>query len=104
MKIAIFGLGYVGAVTGACLAKKGHFVIGMDINKKKVEAINKGRSPIIEKGLDRVISSSVKDKRLKAVMSAREAVLGTDIGMVCVGTPSMESGDINIDYLKAAVK
>ena len=104
MKIAVFGLGYVGAVTGACLAKKGHLVIGVDINKRKVGAINKGYSPIIEKGLDRIISSTVKNKHFIAVTSAREAVLKTDIGMVCVGTPSVESGAINIDHLKTVVR
>jgi len=104
MKIAVFGLGYVGAVTGACLAKKGHIVIGVDINKRKVDAINKGHSPIIEKELDEIVSSVVKKRHFIAVTSAIEAVLKTDIGMVCVGTPSMESGAINIDNLKTVVR
>jgi len=104
MKIAVFGLGYVGAVTGACLAKKGHFVIGVDIDKRKVSAINKGHSPIIEKGLDSIISRTVENKHFIAVTSAREAVLKTDIGMVCVGTPSMESGAIDIEHLKTVVR
>ena len=104
MKIAIFGLGYVGAVTGACLAKKGHLVIGVDINKAKVGAINKGNSPIIEKGLNEIVSSAVKNKLFSASTSAREAILKTDIGMVCVGTPSAESGAIDIGNLKTVVK
>lgn len=104
MKIAIFGLGYVGAVTGACLAKEGHLVIGVDINKRKVDAINKGRSPIIEKGLNEIVSSAVKNKLFSASISAKEAVLKTDIGMVCVGTPSAESGAIDIEHLKKVVR
>lgn len=104
MKIAIFGLGYVGAVTGACLAKKGHLITGVDINKDKVDAINKGRSPVIEKGLNRLISSAVKNKTFSAAASAKEAVLKTDIGVVCVGTPSMASGAIDTGQLKAVIK
>ena len=104
MRIAIFGLGYVGAVTGACLAKKGHNVIGVDINKQKVDAVNKGHSPIIEKGLGELIRKCVKNKRFSATTSTKEAVLKTDIGMVCVGTPSMESGAINIEHLRTAVR
>ncbi|PIW68714.1 MAG: GDP-mannose dehydrogenase [Candidatus Omnitrophica bacterium CG12_big_fil_rev_8_21_14_0_65_42_8] len=104
MKIAVFGLGYVGAVTAACFAKEGHLVIGVDINKHKVDAINKGHSPIIEKGLGELICKCVKNKRFSAATSATEAVLKTDIGMVCVGTPSMESGAINIEHLKIAVR
>nr|MBU1328627.1 nucleotide sugar dehydrogenase [Candidatus Omnitrophota bacterium] len=103
MKIAIVGLGYVGTVTGACLAETGHYVIGVDINKDKVNTINRGKSPIIEKGLDRVVLSTVKNKHFLAVNSIREAVLKTDVAMICIGTPSMKSGCINLEYLKRAV-
>lgn len=101
MKIAIFGLGYVGTVTGACLAKEGHAVIGVDVNRDKVGAINKGNSPIIEKGLDSIIGSTVKSKGLSAVASGTKAVLQTDMAMICVGTPASESGAINTEHLES---
>jgi len=103
MKIAVFGLGYVGAVTAACLAEKGNSVIGVDINQKKVDILNKGHSPVIEPGLARIIKRAVKDKRLMATVSSEDAVLKTDICMVCVGTPSDESGAIELGHLKKAV-
>ena len=103
MKIAIFGLGYVGTVTGACLAKERHFVIGIDINKNKVDMINKGKSPIIEKGLDGVVSSTVKNKHFLCTSSTREAVLKTDMAMICIGTPAMESGAIDIRHLESVM-
>ena len=103
MKIAIVGLGYVGTVTGACLAERGHYVIGVDINKDKVSMINRGKSPIVEKGLDKIVLSTVKNKHFLAVNSIVEAVSKTDMAMICIGTPSMKSGCINLEYLKRAV-
>ena len=103
IKIAIFGLGYVGTVTGACLAKKGHFVMGVDINKDKVDAINKGKSPIIEKGLDRILLSVAKNRRFLCTTSVRDAILNTDMAMICVGTPAAESGAINTEHLESVV-
>ncbi|MBU0759165.1 MAG: nucleotide sugar dehydrogenase [Candidatus Omnitrophica bacterium] len=103
-RIAVFGLGYVGTVTGSCLAKKGHIVVGVDINSDKVRAINKGRSPIIEKDLDGVISSAVKRGRFSAVSSAEKALSETDIAIICVGTPAAETGSINLESLKSVAK
>jgi len=100
MKISIFGLGYVGCVSAACLACEGHQVIGVDINPIKVEEINSGKSPIIEKGLDELIAKAVANKNLYATLNSREAVLNADISFLCVGTPSEHTGSINLEFLE----
>ena len=98
--LSIFGLGYVGLVTGACLANKGYRVTGVDTNPGKVSLINKGRSPVIEKGIEKIISRTVREKSFSAAASAREAVLNSRVSMICVGTPSMGDGGINLQHLK----
>ena len=100
MKISVFGLGYVGSVTAACLAKIGHFVIGVDIKREKVEAINDVESPVFEKGLDELINEVVVDGNLRATISADEAVKNSEISLICVGTPSNLDGSINLEHLK----
>ncbi|HXV42077.1 MAG TPA: GDP-mannose dehydrogenase, partial [Anaerolineae bacterium] len=82
MKIAIFGLGYVGTVSAACLADIGHHVVGVDINLTKVEMINKGESPIVETGLAELISRTVAGGRLKATTQAAEALAGADLSLI----------------------
>ncbi|MEK6733189.1 MAG: nucleotide sugar dehydrogenase [Candidatus Omnitrophota bacterium] len=104
MRIAIFGLGYVGTVTGACFAMQGHKVVGVDINSEKVKAINQGKSPIIERELDDVIASGVKAGNFSGASSTKEAIAKTDMAMICVGTPSMESGAINVGHLKSVAE
>ena len=88
MRIAVFGLGYVGAVTAACLAKDGHQVIGVDVAGDKVESINNGRSPIVERDVERIIDEAVSAGRLKATTNTDEAIAASEIAIVCVGTPS----------------
>lgn len=100
MNISIFGLGYVGSVTAACLAKNGHFVIGVDLKREKVEAINAGKSSVFEKGLDELINGVVANGKLKATVSAKEAIVNSDISLICVGTPSKIDGSINLEHLK----
>ena len=100
MKISIFGLGYVGSVTAACLAKEGHEVVGVDVNPQKVETIGRGSSPIVEKGLGELINEAVRNKRLRATTDAAEAVLNTDISLVCVGTPSKENGSLDLSFVR----
>lgn len=92
MKISIFGLGYVGTVTGACLAKQGLEVIGVDNNKAKVEQVNCGKSPIFEPGLDKLLTDVVKEKKFKATCDTEYAVLNSDISLVAVGTYSSADG------------
>lgn len=101
MKISIFGLGYVGAVSAACLANDGNVVIGVDTNDVKVGLINAGRSPIIEKDTDVLIESAVQHRRLSATSNAEEAVLASDISLVCVGTPSQLNGSLDLTYVRA---
>jgi len=101
MKISVFGLGYVGAVTSGCLSSFGHTVIGVDYSETKVALINAGSSPVIEKNLDQVIAAAVAEGRLKATHDAREAVLGSDLSLICVGTPSKKNGDLDTSAVKS---
>ena len=100
MNISIFGLGYVGAVSAGCLANDGHNVIGVDPTKAKVALINQGKSPIIEKDIGEMIEKSVSEGKLKATMDCREAVLETDISIVCVGTPSQLNGSLDLKFVR----
>lgn len=100
MRISIFGLGYVGAVAGACIADSGHEVIAVDTDPVKVKCIQEGRSPIIEPGLSELISANAAGGLLKATMSCEEAVMGSDMSLICVGTPSNEDGSLMLDYIK----
>src|SRR5258708_16324544 len=99
MKISIMGLGYVGAVSAGCLAKEGHEVIGVDPQKAKVDLINAGRTPIIEKDIGEIIAAEVAAGRLRATSDVAEAVRHTDVSLICVGTPSLGHGHIHLNYL-----
>jgi GDP-mannose 6-dehydrogenase len=99
-KISIFGLGYVGTVMAACLARAGHRVSGVDTNTTKVEIINQGRSPIIEKDLDSLIAEGVRKGNLRAVSDARAAILDSDISFLCVGTPSNLNGSLDLRFIE----
>lgn len=101
MKISVFGLGYVGAVSAACLARDGHQVVGVDPNETKLALINSGRSPIVEKGLDELIAAAVSAGRLRAVPDAATAIRDSDLTLVCVGTPSEANGSLNLRFVKA---
>ena len=100
MNISVFGLGYVGSVTAACIAKNGHFVTGVDIKREKVDAINEGKSPVFEKGLDDLIGEVVANGMLKATVSVKEAIENTESSLICVGTPSNLDGSINLEHIK----
>ena len=104
MKISVFGLGYVGVVCCACFSRDGHEVIGVDIEKAKVDLVNEGKSTIIEKGLEEQIKKSVTDGLLNATTDYKPAVQKTDISFVCVGTPSLPNGAINLGYIYEVVK
>lgn len=96
MKISIFGLGYVGCVGMGCLAELGNKVIGVDINEKKVDLINSGKSAIVEQGLDDFIKNGVNQGKIEATTDAKYAVLNSDISFVCVGTPSNDKGHLDM--------
>src|SRR5437879_13771384 len=94
--ISVFGLGYVGSVTAACFAHLGNHVLGVDVNRDKVEMLNSGRSPILEPGLEEIVTSSHKACRLHATTDARKAVMDTEISFISVGTPSQRNGKLEI--------
>lgn len=100
MKISIFGLGYVGAVSAGCLATDGHEVIGVDPNQTKVDLINAGTTPIIEKDIGEMIAKTVKDGQLRATTDVRDAVLGSDMSLICVGTPSQLNGNLDLSHVR----
>jgi GDP-mannose 6-dehydrogenase len=100
MRVSIFGLGYVGSVTAACLASLGHHVIGVDVNPEKIALINQGKSPLVEPDLDRLVLDAVQSGLLSATQNAAEAVHASEILMVCVGTPSNSNGSLDLSYVK----
>lgn len=100
MRIAVFGLGYVGCVTAARLAEAGHDVTGVDVSDEKVEMVNSGRSPIIEPGLGNLIARVVQSGRLRACTGAADAVGTTEVALVCVGTPGKGNGSIDTAALQ----
>jgi len=92
MNISIFGLGYVGAVSLACLARDGHRVVGVDVDAGKLELIAAGRTPVVEEGMVELMSEVVRSGRVSVTQNAVAAVLESDISLVCVGTPSAPNG------------
>ncbi len=98
--ISIFGLGYVGTVSAACLADSGYKVIGVDVNPTKVELINSGQSPVIEEGMTELIKKGVEAGQIVATTDSAWAVMNSDISLVCVGTPSHSNGSLNLDYVR----
>jgi GDP-mannose 6-dehydrogenase len=100
MNISVLGLGYVGCVSAACLAQKGHHVVGVDVNARKVEIINQGGSPIVEAGLDDIIREQAAAGRLSASMDTAAAVRGAELVLICVGTPSNGNGSIDLHYIQ----
>jgi GDP-mannose 6-dehydrogenase len=99
MRVSVFGLGYVGCVTAACLAELGYQVIGVEIDPLKVDCINRGTSPFYEAGLAEIISKNVNAGRLKATLDDAVAFEESDVALICVGTPSNSAGSVNLDHL-----
>ncbi len=100
MKVSVFGLGYVGAVSAACFAKDGHQIIGVDVSQTKVDIINSGNSPIVEEGINELVGQVVSENRLRATTSFAEAIENSEVSLVCVGTPSNDNGSLKLDYIK----
>ena len=98
--ISLFGLGYVGSVSAACFAHMGHKVTGVDISKTKVEMLDSGRSPIIEARMEELVAVANKSCRLHATTDSVAAVLASDISFVCVGTPSLRSGKLDLSHVE----
>ena len=103
MRIAIFGLGYVGTVTAAGLASRGHQVCGVDVDDVKVDLIRSGRSPVVEPDLDELVASAVQHGDLTATTDPLEALDRADVSLLCVGTPSMSQGGTNLKFLQRAL-
>ena len=103
MKVAVFGLGYVGAVTAACLAANGHDVWGIDVDAAKVDELRAGRSPVAEPGLAELVAQTVAGGTLHATTSCADALAGADVSLVCVGTPSTARGGTDLSYVQRAV-
>src|SRR3984957_18666893 len=104
MKVAVFGLGYVGTVSAACLAANGHDVWGVDPDELKVAAVSSGRSPVVEPGLEALLAKSVSSGNLHATVHPAEALDGADASLLCVGTPSTSSGETNLSYIYRVVE
>jgi GDP-mannose 6-dehydrogenase len=92
MRVSVFGLGYVGTVTAACVARAGHWVIGVDISQEKVAMVNAGTSPVVEPGLEKLLAEVVGGGWLRATTSSEKAVRETDLALICVGTPGYPNG------------
>jgi GDP-mannose 6-dehydrogenase len=97
--IAVFGLGYVGCVTAACLASLGHRVVGVDKDTFKAEVVNAGRAPFYEPGLEPIVKDAVARGLLRATTDAADAVANTEMALLCVGTPSARNGNLSTEQL-----
>lgn len=104
MKVSIFGLGYVGSVSAACLADRGHEVVGVDVSPTKVELINKGQSTVIEELIGELTLEVSEKGLLRATTDAGEAIADTELSLVCVGTPSAPNGSLSTEYLERAAE
>jgi len=104
MNISVFGLGYVGSVTAACLARRGHAIIGVDVQPQKVESFNAGLPPIVEPGLGELLLQAKNEGLLRATASAEEAICDTELSIVCVGTPSKMSGALDLSFVRGVMQ
>ncbi|RBQ21778.1 GDP-mannose dehydrogenase [Spongiactinospora rosea] len=100
MRISVFGLGYVGSVSAACLAARGHQVIGIDANPDKVALIASGKAPVVEERIGELTAEVVRSGALRATTDVDEAIAGSDVSLICVGTPSAPNGSLSTVYLE----
>lgn len=103
MRISVFGIGYVGAVSSVCLADLGHEVAGVDVSKAKVDQFNGGVAPIVEPQIGKLLATAVSHGRLRATVDAEEAVAASDLSLVCVGTPSGPNGAVSLNAVDAVI-
>ena len=104
LTVSVFGLGYVGSVTAACLASVEHCVIGVDVSPAKVEAMGAGRSPIVEARMSELLADGYQRGLVRATTDAAVAVRDSDISFVCVGTPSLRSGKLDLGYVERVIR
>ena len=100
LPVSIFGLGYVGSVSAACFASMGHKVIGVDLSQTKVDMMHAGRTPIVEARMSEMVTEAHRAGLLTATTDATAAVLGSDVSFVCVGTPSLKSGKLDLSHIE----
>ena len=100
LAISVFGLGYVGSVSAACFASLGHRVIGVDVNPAKVEMMESGRSPIVEAGMNELVAEGSRNCRLHATVDSTAGVMQSDVSFVCVGTPSLRNGKLDLSHIE----
>jgi GDP-mannose 6-dehydrogenase len=100
MKISVFGLGYVGSVSAACLAAQGHEVVGVDVNPTKVDLMSQGRAPVVEERIGELTAEVVASGALRATTDVAEAIGASEISLICVGTPSAANGSLSTTYLE----
>jgi len=98
--VSVFGLGYVGCVSAACLAKDGHTVIGVDVNRAKIDMIRAGTATIVEHGIGDLVTEMVMSGRLSATTDVAEAIASSSISLVCVGTPGLPNGGLDLGYVE----
>lgn len=103
-KIAVIGVGYVGLVTSTCFAELGNQVIGVDIDQKKIDCLNKGIIPIYEEGLTELVQKNHKSGNLSFTTDIKKAVKTSEIIFIAVGTPTMADGSVNLEYIKSAAE
>jgi len=104
LSVSVFGLGYVGSVSAACFASMGHKVIGVDVSRAKVEMLDSGRTPIIEARMSELVAEAKRASRLHATTDATEAVLNSDVSFVCVGTPSLKNGKLDLSHIESVAR
>ena len=104
LSISVFGLGYVGSVSAACFASMGHRVIGVDVNSAKVEMMESGRSPIIEASMNELVTEGHRAGNIHATIDSTAAVLNSDVSFVCVGTPSLRNGKLDLRHIEKVAR
>ena len=104
MRVSVFGMGYVGCVTAACLAKSGHEVIGVEVQREKVEILNSGAAPFLEPGLTDLIAQQVAARAMRATTDPVEAVMHSELSLICVGTPSAPSGQLDASAVESVCR
>ena len=104
LSVSIFGLGYVGSVSAACFASMGHKVIGVDVSRAKVEMMDSGRTPIIEARMSEMVAEAHRAGFLHATTGATAAVLNSEVSFVCVGTPSLKNGKLDLSRIESVAR
>jgi GDP-mannose 6-dehydrogenase len=104
MSVSVFGLGYVGSVSAACFASMGHNVTGVDVSRNKVEMMDSGRTPIIEARMSELVAEGHRSGLLHATTDATSAVLNSEVSFVCVGTPSLKNGKLDLSHIEHVAK